>query len=62
MDPNATLQQIRQLTAGLLNPKAKLKNGWAADARELAELVDALDQWLSSGGFLPSSWVKGKLA
>lgn len=45
MDPNATLAAIREITG----------RDEHADP-ELAELVDALDQWLSKGGFLPAAW------
>lgn len=29
------------------------------NATRLAELVQALDGWLRSGGFLPASWARG---
>jgi hypothetical protein len=29
------------------------------DATSLAELFQALDQWITRGGFLPASWAKG---
>lgn len=43
MDPNETLRRIR----------AAIRND---ETGELAELVEALDDWLSGGGFLPSAW------
>lgn len=59
MDPDACLARIRELIRPDLD-------GWARDAEtlakkvvELAELcehVDALDTWLSSGGFPPAAW------
>ena len=51
MDPNATLDEIRELLkfvhndAGVTNP-----------ARELADKITALDEWLTAGGFLPEAW------
>jgi hypothetical protein len=45
MDPNATLAAIRELLASD-----------TPDVIELAELMEALDMWLSRGGFLPTDW------
>lgn len=64
MDPNATLELIREACADAL---ALLDTGEGPDAVELlgrykwelrwlAESVDALDSWLSRGGFLPGAW------
>lgn len=46
MDPNATLQEIRELVG----------NNGGNDVGRLVELIDALDEWLTNGGFLPSDW------
>jgi hypothetical protein len=51
MDPNATLDSIRELVAKSVNKPLD-----EADSDTLAELVDALDSWLSRGGFLPTEW------
>src|ERR1700751_2999954 len=45
MDPNETLKALRYLMQG---------NFVESQTRELFE---ALDEWLSKGGFLPSDWV-----
>lgn len=58
MDPNAALESMRAAVreywastdSGPVNP--------AADA--LAEYFDALDGWISKGGFLPDAWRAGK--
>lgn len=57
MDPNVALDNIRKLvaeiTAGddsILETREQVAT-WA-----LAEYVDALDKWLSSGNFLPDDW------
>ncbi|MFD7161410.1 hypothetical protein ACFV9C_42965 [Kribbella sp. NPDC059898] len=47
MDPNETLAMIRALVSSQL----ELECGG-----ELAELVQALDEWMSGGGFLPHDW------
>ncbi len=61
MDPDETLRMLR----GLLNDVTRdLDHAHSADdpyvdAAGVSELVDAvrgLDEWLSSGGFLPYSW------
>lgn len=55
MDPNETLRRIRDL-AEKINAKPAV-HYLAAYAEELAEHVEALDGWLSKGGFLPRGWV-----
>ncbi|OMC55387.1 hypothetical protein A5747_13420 [Mycobacterium sp. IS-836] len=51
MDPNATLEMIReQLKAFYAERDAEF------DAIALADMVAALDDWLSRGGFLPDAW------
>lgn len=63
MDPNANLEEQRKLAKWLLiqlsTDKAMLAEFDSADeAARLAELVQALDEWLSGGGFLPKDWNK----
>lgn len=48
MDPNETLAELRKLAARLLDT-----GGWPDD---MAEKFQALDEWLSKGGFLPTDW------
>jgi len=58
MDPNANLEEQRRLTQKLLSltvGEADLPD-LHSDAVRLAELVEALDVWLTRGGFLPSEW------
>jgi hypothetical protein len=50
MDPNKTLEDIRRLLD--LERETKLPE----NRSELSDLVDALDEWLSQGGFLPADW------
>lgn len=49
MDPDATLTKIRELVSMLVDHPGE-------PTRELAELAEALDEWLSRGGFLPEAW------
>lgn len=58
MDPNATVGSIRMLTIAIL---AAVDSGaivHADAAIELAEHCEALDGWLSRGGFLPTEWAR----
>jgi hypothetical protein len=50
MDPNATLAEIRALVAAIHSEATPERCG------DLAELVEALDNWLSKGGFAPDDW------
>lgn len=54
MDPNANLEEQRRIAEHLLetsdDPDA------SPDVYRLAELVLALDGWLSKGGFPPNAW------
>jgi len=54
MDPNATLDSIRELFA-----RADTETFDLADGQTLADLVGALDDWLTKGGFLPDAWERG---
>jgi hypothetical protein len=51
MDPNTALESIR---AQLKAFAALVDENF--DLNELADNMVALDEWLSSGGFLPSDW------
>jgi hypothetical protein len=54
MDPNETLKQIREL----------LTEWWRCGDREeeysvlvnIVDKIEALDDWITSGGFLPADW------
>jgi hypothetical protein len=58
MDPDAALDELLALLdrmttlAGMhLPPRAMTE-----DVHRMIELVEALDSWLASGGFLPHRW------
>lgn len=55
MDPNETLKQIREVLGLIDTENDPVRIGYAYDA--LVELVRALDEWLTSGGFPPRDWV-----
>lgn len=54
MDPNTTLDELRELVEAA-NRNDELLD-WQLVAEELADRFAALDQWLSRGGFLPTDW------
>ena len=54
MDPNATLKELLYL---LNNPTPDDYD--CEDYTRFLELFEALDEWLSSGGFLPDNWQTG---
>lgn len=54
MDPNEALRRIRGLVGAVLDHSPR---EW--QPRELAEQVQALDNWLSRGGFPPEDWREG---
>ena len=67
MDPNVTLNEMRELAQRLLHSEsypgaigtdqgaASAAKRWS-DGYRLAELFVALDEWIVKGGFLPESW------
>lgn len=70
MDPNANLDaMLERARAIIAMVKPPCVSCWTHEtgkppvrksdiADELAELVVALDEWLSTGGFLPNEWSK----
>lgn len=52
MDPNANLREQLALAAKAIDDGSRVSH----DARRLAELVLALDDWLQAGGFAPAAW------
>lgn len=54
MDPDECLKEIRKLT--MLIGVATDPNDFVGYAADLAEHVEALDEWIANGGFLPKAW------
>jgi hypothetical protein len=52
MDPDAALTEIRQLTEEH-STYGELSDG---NTSRLVELIESLDNWVSSQGFLPDPW------
>lgn len=55
MDIEAALIEARDLARRILN-----EEGDEGDAERLAELFEAIDGWMTIGGFLPESWRWGR--
>lgn len=54
MDPNATLAEMRRLVGRMLDDESEHVD--SGDAVRLAALLEALDGWITGGGFLPAAW------
>jgi hypothetical protein len=52
MDPNETLTELRRLVSRAHEPITMT----GGHAQSFAESFEALDEWLSRGGFLPEAW------
>lgn len=53
MDPNANLKEQLEIARAILSDD-EYDTGY--DAVRLAELVEALNEWIVKGGFLPKDW------
>jgi hypothetical protein len=60
MDPNANLKEQLELAEALVCAENVDPDVALPKAARLAELVIALDGWLSRGGFPPRSWAGGR--
>ena len=60
MDPDENLRIIRALTKQMqvedMPVSGYARPEFVQHARDLAEHVDALDEWLRKGGFPPADW------
>lgn len=58
MDPDENLKEQKELAEQIIGDRSFTVD--AVDAHRLAELVLALDEWVSKGGFLPQAWQNKK--
>jgi hypothetical protein len=66
MDPDANITEQLSIARAILRTwdncsedgelTAEQYRAMAQDANRLAELIQALDGWITSGGFLPELW------
>lgn len=61
MDPNAALEEIREIAHRCLDVRPWDTVADAMhDATAMAEAFEALDVWISAAGFLPDAWKGAK--
>lgn len=56
MDPNVTLKELRAYVRDLTQAEDEDKPIEPHKVARLVELVFAMDDWMSHGGFLPEAW------
>lgn len=56
MDPDKVLHELRELVAEATSESGAPRSDLASD---IGDKFEALDGWLSSGGFLPGAWREG---
>lgn len=56
MDPDATLAEAREALIGFQTHSDR--DLWIKAAIRVAEAFEALDGWLTKGGFLPADWAR----
>jgi hypothetical protein len=55
MDPNAALENARVAILSLAEPTDDDDEAWDM-VQQLTDAFEALDGWLTKGGFLPDAW------
>lgn len=60
MDPDVCLQKIRELIVELRG-SSKISTTEAC-ADEISEHFEALDEWISKGGFMPADWARAQFS
>lgn len=56
MDPDENLKELRELTANFEENDSQETYPSSRDAYRIVELIEALDEWIKKGGFLPAEW------
>lgn len=60
MDPDACLAEIRQIQMLFAMQDGNEEAREPEDIDRYIELVQALDGWMTGGGFPPKAWKKGR--
>lgn len=60
MDPDVTLEEIRELVIKGQNREDRGYDMHPYDQSRLLTLLSGLDTWITQGGFLPEDWQKGR--
>lgn len=58
MDPQATIREILALVAALIAEPVESRDEWLEGWFETVERVEALNDWVMRGGFLPAKLQK----
>lgn len=58
LDPDKNLEQQKDIAQRMVEGKMATPEDFETDSIRLAELVLALDEWMSKGGFPPKAWKK----
>ena len=58
MDPNETLRCLRALSKQII--KENENEEMPDNGMHMANIFQALDEWIVKGGFLPQDWQKGQ--
>ncbi len=64
MDPNTVLENARKVAARIIRASDQAgggDTGMEVDGETLAEAFQALDEWLSKGGFPPADWDRTRM-
>lgn len=62
MDPNAALREMRAAIQRfrVAQEMGDHEEDQLGEAGQAVEFAEALDEWLSRGGFLPTEWAAGR--
>lgn len=56
MDPNAALAELDELAVFVASEEIEDLDAFVRSANEMAIKYQALNDWLTGGGFLPTAW------
>jgi hypothetical protein len=59
MDPDENLREQRELRATICGRRDRNEPVPDHEIERFCDVVEALDDWISTGGFLPDAWARG---
>jgi len=60
MDPNEALKNLREALRGWHANGNEWESADDPMSEQLVDAAEALDEWLSKGGFLPAAWQQNR--